>query len=404
MPAITVIVGPPCAGKSTYITERKADGDVVIDFDKLAQALGSTQPHAAPEPVREVAFAARKAGIGRVMDGVDADAWIIHTSPWPGQLTSYQEAGADVVVLDPGLDECLARAAADERPEGTEDAIRQWYDNPPLTDLQKRRKAVRTKAFDARVKAAGPTDGLADGQFRALVSVFGNEDSMGDVIRPGAFAQVLAEWKATGDPIPVIWAHKWSDPFAHIGSVLEATETADGLEVLAQIEDMDTNPTAKHVHGLLKGRRIKQFSFAYDVGEGGWVDTDDSANHPWGGYYEIKRFSSLFEVGPCLVGANQETDLLAAKAADLARGAKAGRVLSQANFTILTTAYESIGEVLAAATPEKTTRTTPVRETGQPPAEETAAAPEAAAKSTAPTPAQVAAWVTTRELTMRSTG
>ncbi|MFF2640321.1 HK97 family phage prohead protease [Streptomyces niveus] len=273
----------------------------------------------------------------------------------------------------------------------------------------------RTKESKARIKAAGPADGLAEGQFRALVSVFGNEDSMGDVIAPGAFAQVLAEWKASGDPIPVVWSHKWGDAFAHIGSVLEATETADGLEVLAQIEDMDTNPTAKHVHGLLKGRRIKQFSFAYDVGEGGWVETDDTVNHPWGEFYEIKRFSSLFEVGPCLVGANQQTDLLAAKAADLARGAKAGRVLSQANYDALASAHASIGDVLAAATPEKNRRTetsppepggaTPVQDTGQQPPEETAAVTPAAAKSPALTPAQVAAWVTTQELmTMRSTG
>lgn len=269
----------------------------------------------------------------------------------------------------------------------------------------------RTKEAHARIKAAGPADGLQDGQFRALVSVFGNEDSMGDVIAPGAFAQVLAEWKASGDPIPVVWSHKWGDPFAHIGSVLEASETADGLEVLAQIEDMDTNPTAKHVHGLLKGRRIKQFSFAYDVGEGGWVDTDDLVNHPWGEYYEIKRFSRLYEVGPCLVGANQQTELLAAKAADLARGVKEGRVLAQQHYERLQSAHAAIGEVLAAAEPQKTSRppaavaagrSTP-EETGQPPAETPAAAPKAPAKSSGLSPAQVDAWINGIDLSTRST-
>lgn len=271
----------------------------------------------------------------------------------------------------------------------------------------------RTKEAKARIKAAGPADGLEEGQFRALVSVFGNEDSMGDVIAPGAFAQVLAEWKASGDPIPVIWSHRWSDAFAHIGSVLEASETADGLEVLAQVEDMDTNPTARHVHGLLKGRRIKQFSFAYDVAEGGWVDTDDLVNHPWGDYYEIKRFSALYEVGPCLVGANQQTDLLAAKAAELARGVKEGRVLAQQHYERLQSAHAAIGEVLAAAEPQKTSRpparaaagrNTPEQETGQQPAEPTAATDPVPAKSSGLTPAQVAAWVTTRELSMRRTG
>lgn len=362
MAAITVVVGPPCAGKSTYIAEQKSPDDVVVDFDRMAQAMGASRAHAATEPVRQVAFAARKAAISRVLGGVDADAWVIHTNPWPGQLSRYQEAGAQVVVLDPGMDECLARAAADGRPDGTEDAIRQWYDDPPLTDLEKRRTAgMRTKDFAAKVKAAGAADGLAEGQFTALVSVFGNEDSVGDIVRPGAFTETLAKWGEKGDPIPVIWSHAWGDPFAHIGTVIKATETLQGLEVTGQIDDLDTNPTAQQVYRLLKGRRVTQFSFAYDVNEGAWVSDDE---HPWGGYYELRKLS-LHEVGPCLVGANQETELLAAKAHSIARGAKAGRVLSQANFETLTGAYEAIGEVLTSASPEKH-RTAPTKTTEEP--------------------------------------
>ncbi|MDW4900659.1 HK97 family phage prohead protease [Streptomyces californicus] len=222
----------------------------------------------------------------------------------------------------------------------------------------------------AKVKAAGAADGLAEGQFSALVSVFNNEDSYGDVVRPGAFTQSLAEWTAKGDSIPVIWAHQWSDPFAHVGRVLKATETLQGLEVLAQIDDLDgegANPTAQQVYRLLKGRRVTQFSFAYDVGEGGWI-TDDE--HPWGGYYELRRLD-LHEVGPCLLGVNRETELLAAKSRNLVAGVKAGRVLSQSNYERLAAAYESIGEVLAAAEPEKARRPAapkndPVEESGQP--------------------------------------
>jgi HK97 family phage prohead protease len=269
----------------------------------------------------------------------------------------------------------------------------------------------RTKEAKARIKAAGPADGLQDGQFRAVVSVFGNEDSMGDVVTRGAFAQVLAEWKASGDPIPVVWSHRWGDPFSHIGHVLEATETGEGLEVLGQIDDMDTNPTAKHVHGLLLGRRIKQFSFAYDVGEGGWVDTDDLVNHPWGEYYEIKRFSALYEVGPCLVGANQQTELLAAKAADLARGVKEGRVLASAHYDRLVSAHQAIGEVLAAAEVQKTVRSpaaqaadrSTTEKTGRRPAEPTAATAPVPAKSSGLSPAQVDAWITAQDLITRRT-
>ncbi|MCX4993845.1 HK97 family phage prohead protease [Streptomyces longwoodensis] len=238
----------------------------------------------------------------------------------------------------------------------------------------------------ARVKAAGAADGLADGQFVALVSVFNNEDSYGDVVRPGAFTQTLQEWAASGDSIPVIWAHQWSDPFAHIGRVVKAVETLQGLEVTGQIDDLDgddPNPTARQVYRLLKGRRVKQFSFAYDVAEGGWIKDDE---HPWGGYFELRRLD-LHEVGPCLLGVNRETELLAAKAANLAAGAKAGRVLSQKNFDTLTAAYESIGEVLAAAAPEPDKARGPAAPKKNTPAEETGQPGSAAASGTTP-PAQ----------------
>ncbi|MFI5985048.1 HK97 family phage prohead protease [Streptomyces sp. NPDC051555] len=228
---------------------------------------------------------------------------------------------------------------------------------------------MRTKDFTARVKAAGVADGLAEGQFVAIVSVFGNEDSVGDVVRPGAFTETLAQWDAKGDPIPVIWSHAWGDPFAHVGVVVKAVETLQGLEVTGQIDDLDTNPTSQQVYRLLKGRRVTQFSFAYDVKEGAWVEDE---SHRYGGYYELRRLQ-LHEVGPCLVGANQETELLAAKAHGLARGAKAGRVLSQANFNSLSQAHAAIGEVLAAATPEKSKteepgqQETPAPDGSQPP-------------------------------------
>jgi uncharacterized protein len=258
---------------------------------------------------------------------------------------------------------------------------------------------VRTMEVTAKVKAAGTADGLEEGQFLALVSVFNNEDTHGDVVRPGAFTQTLADWMAKGDSIPVIWSHQWSDPFAHIGHVVKATETLEGLEVLGQIDDLtgdDENPTAKQVYRLLKGRRVTQFSFAYDVPNGGaaWVKDDDRR---WGGYYELRQLD-LHEVGPCLLGVNRETELLAAKALSLATGAKAGRVLSQSNYDLLASAHQSIGEVLAAAQPEKAReaaapKNTP-EETGQP-GSAAASGTTPPAQSPEPAPAKAATEETT---------
>lgn len=211
---------------------------------------------------------------------------------------------------------------------------------------------MKTKDFAAKVKAVGPDGGLEEGQFEAIVSTY-DVDTYGDVVVPGAFKADLDRWEASGDPIPVIWSHDWTDPFSHLGTVVKAEERDEGLWVRGQIHDLDTNPKAAQVYNLLKGRRVKQFSFAYDVIDGGFGSRDGRD------VYELRELK-LHEVGPCLLGVNQETELLAVKAAEFADGAKAGRVLSQKNYEQLRKAYESIGAVLAAAEPadeEKATQT-----------------------------------------------
>ncbi len=177
---------------------------------------------------------------------------------------------------------------------------------------------MRTKAFPAYVKAAGEQDGLDAGQFEAIVSVFGNVDHGGDVVLPGAFSRSLSEWKAAGDPIPVIWSHQIGDPDSHIGVVLEAEELLagddrlpeklrdnGGLWVRGQL-DLD-EPRAAKVHRLLKGRRVKQFSFSYDIRDGALGERDGRD------VYELRDLD-LYEVGPTLLGMNASTDLIGAKA------------------------------------------------------------------------------------------
>ena len=157
-------------------------------------------------------------------------------------------------------------------------------------------------------KAAVSTDqdapDLTDGQFRAVVAVFDNVDSHGDVVVRGAFAETLNEWADRGDEIPVIWSHDWADPFSHIGTVKSATETDRGLEIVGEIpqEDRDANPRAAQVYRLLKSRRITQFSFAFDVLEAEESTVDGRR------VTELRRLK-LHEVGPCLVGVNQATEL-----------------------------------------------------------------------------------------------
>lgn len=204
-----------------------------------------------------------------------------------------------------------------------------------------------TKSVPVTHIKAGEEDGLEEGQFEALVSIVGNKDSYGDVVMPGAFDDTLAEWKASGNPIPIIWSHRYDDPENHIGYVIDAAEkTVDGktgLWVKGQLDTDGDATKARQVSRLLRGKRVTQFSFSYDVTDGAMSKSEDL-----GDYFALNKMK-LYEVGPTLIGANQETELLNAKAIqDLAIEVKAGRVISAKNEGLLRTAHESIGSVLEA--------------------------------------------------------
>lgn len=314
-----IVTGPPCGGKSTFVRQAAAAGDPIVDFDAIATSLGSPTPHASTGLVRKAAFAARRAAIDTVVPESDSESWIIHTWPSKSQLEAYEAAGAELITVDPGVDEALARAVRDERPEGTVEAISAWYDKQQekSRDYPLHRKGVTTvptpaldtrrfHAFQSRILKAEGSDGLKEGEFIATASVFDNVDSYGEVMRKGAFAASLSEHEASGDPFPVIFQHNWSDPFANIGAVdwIKEDEATNAL-LYKGVVDMD-NPFAAQVYRLMKGRRIVQQSFGFDVIRGESVKMDER----W--VYEISEVK-LFEVGPCLVGVNQSTELLGIK-------------------------------------------------------------------------------------------
>jgi HK97 family phage prohead protease len=163
-------------------------------------------------------------------------------------------------------------------------------------------------AFETKVLDTKEADDGTTGTVTAIVSAFGNVDSDGDRVVKGAFADTLAAWRASGDPIPFIWSHQWRDWNAHIGYVLaeKAIETDRGLQVEAHV-DLATE-TDRKIYRLLKERRVRQFSFAFDIEEE--KETDEETDRSWSGYVNELLKLRLFECGPCLLGANEETDLL----------------------------------------------------------------------------------------------
>lgn len=200
------------------------------------------------------------------------------------------------------------------------------------------------KAFSATATATE-----TPGEFVALVSAFGNTDSQGDIVEPGAFTRTLAEWVLKGRPIPIVWAHQFSDADNILGEYLEAAETDAGLQLRGQL-DLDHAKSAR-IHKLMLKGLIVEFSISGQVRDYELIE-DDNADSWWPSL-RIKDID-LWEAGPCFKGANPETELLSIKADGRLTGsvrtlAKQSGPLAQKHVTALQQAHKQLGEIIAAA-------------------------------------------------------
>ncbi|WP_160119649.1 HK97 family phage prohead protease [Rhodovarius lipocyclicus] len=105
----------------------------------------------------------------------------------------------------------------------------------------------------------------ADMTFSGYGAVFGNIDSYGDVIEPGAFAATLAEAKASGDWPSMLLQHGGltAEDNTPIGIWTDLAEDGIGLKVTGKLAD---TPRGREVYTLLKMEprpAIKGMSIGY---------------------------------------------------------------------------------------------------------------------------------------------
>ena len=146
------------------------------------------------------------------------------------------------------------------------------------------------KPEDDKPEDDKPEDDKPDpGTFTALVAVFGNVDSDGEVTDKGAFTEALAERPT----VPIMWSHGYGTSDI-VGYSTKAEETDEGL--LLEWKALDTE-IGRSVAELLEVGAITDFSYSAVV-------EDYSVEKADGG--EIRHLTKLdlWEAGPCLRGAN----------------------------------------------------------------------------------------------------
>lgn len=151
---------------------------------------------------------------------------------------------------------------------------------------------MKTKDFALQVK-----DLSDDGTFEGYGSVFGNVDSYGDKVMPGAFAESLAKHRREGTNVLMLWQHNPNEP---IGIWDDLAEDGKGLRGKGRLI-MDV-ARAREVHALMKHKAIGGLSIGYRE-----VETE-----PDNGVLLLKRLD-LREISPVSFPANRRARIDAVK-------------------------------------------------------------------------------------------
>lgn len=129
--SVTLVAGPPCAGKSTYVRAESLASDLVVDYDSLAAALrvdGRRYEHL--DSHRPFVCEARDAVLDRLVLGNHGvrRVWVMATAAKRSVREQYRRRyGAAVVVVWAPEEVCLRRAMG-ERPQAWWGHVRSWFD------------------------------------------------------------------------------------------------------------------------------------------------------------------------------------------------------------------------------------------------------------------------------------
>ena len=110
MRRVTLVCGPPCAGKTTYVRQHAQPGDLIADQDRLG-------PTAMRRALSQIA---------RMTTGT---AWVIRCCPGPQRRDQLARSirATDMVLINPGRAELLARANGRPDPGRQVATILRWY-------------------------------------------------------------------------------------------------------------------------------------------------------------------------------------------------------------------------------------------------------------------------------------
>lgn len=113
---VFIVYGPPLSGKTTFVKDRSMRGDIIVDMDRLYEAVSMQSAYDKPDNLLANVRAVQSLLIDNIKTryGKWYNAWIIG-----GYADKYQreklcdDLGAELIFMNVSKDECIARLNMD---------------------------------------------------------------------------------------------------------------------------------------------------------------------------------------------------------------------------------------------------------------------------------------------------
>lgn len=141
--SLTIVCGPPCSGKTTYVEQHAGAKDLVIDFDTIARNIDPNYFHWRDNSNATLwrrTLRTRNELLGSLSRLASGKAWFIVSAPTQTEREWWcKMLDGEVILLNPGADECKRRAVQRGTPNAV-NGVDKWFQKSRLPWHRKKRK------------------------------------------------------------------------------------------------------------------------------------------------------------------------------------------------------------------------------------------------------------------------
>ena len=128
---VFIVYGPPLSGKTTYVAQNLEPGDLVVDLDRLRNAISFQPMYQTPPSLSQLTFSLRDYLYDqiRIRNGDWNTAWVVAGLPRKNERDRLAaRLGASLVLIEASREECHKRLLdADDRPLEWGEYIDKWF-------------------------------------------------------------------------------------------------------------------------------------------------------------------------------------------------------------------------------------------------------------------------------------